>query len=1445
VQNISAFILDRDPGDASVAFADGGSQPDGEGGDRVTGMMLRFAQCRALDQVLLHLLSVCLVPVTPDEFYMGQLMTLLSPVWKGTLTLRMMDEAMERLRHDGLVNPRGECHPELREPLLQEAVRSGMFLHLAEVVRTAFHPRSSRLSYSVDDGMEMRRRYVMLLRDVRIAVHMNNEEQVRSCLNTLNTQAPWALLRGEPVFAAIGVWSHRAYDVDWWYRRCTWTQLEAVRERLEYGLVRCEPMEDVAALLQRHLDHPEQAGYGLPIFCARLAELSLWRGDLARIDAMVTACGEGVDLGAFAGCVAFLRGSTATGLEAMVDGLHRVRKQARSRNATFNDIRGVLMILALIKGGKPADREYARELAMTALDAGTPLDTLFAPLLALLRGLRCEEINRDGQILLSSALLTQESRVGVLFQFLAFYWLDLPEAGRHADMLVELHHQFRRTGYDWLAMESGFLLAALLGQAGTEFREEAEAIRSRLQVESILDVLHQVNAWEQVVYALEDMAGIHSGDARSGSGRQSEKRLAWMLQPRISRGALPSSVHQVGIQPKEQVLGQQGTWSKGRNIALKRLVSEAHQMPFLSDQDHVLIRASVTMRHSDHYYSPHEYHFDMEKLMPLLAGHPHVFLDSQPPVRVEVLCSEPELFVQESKGMIALQLSEKIGNEDTVRLVWETPTRCRVLQIRPEHHRLMQIIGAKGIKLPAQARESLLKAVGRIASTVTVHSSIAGEGLTAATIVDADTTPRIHLLPHGAGLRVRIVVQPFAQGGPLFQPGGGGKVVFAEIDGVRYQTTRALRQERARADELVSLCPLPEEGDLSNMEWLLSDPEECLDLLATVQSLGEKTTVHWPEGERIRISRPMSFEQLSLRVSSGQNWFQLDGELTVDEGKVIAMSHLLALLDASKGRFVPLGEGTFLTLTHEFQRRLLEMNAFTETRNGKSRFHPLAASVMQEFIADAGELAVDARWQRHLDHLQAAQSIEPVLPSTLQAELRDYQFQGFRWLVRLAAWGVGACLADDMGLGKTMQALALLLERAGQGPSLVVAPLSVTVNWVDEAVRFAPTLRVCVYSGPRRQDLLDSLANLDLVVCSYGLLQQDIDRLSTIQWGTVVLDEAQAIKNGVTKRSQAAMALQGGFRLITTGTPIENSLSELWNLFRFINPGLLGSRERFNTEYAVPIEKRGDRGAAQRLKKLIQPFMLRRTKNQVLEQLPSRTEIMLHVEMGEDEFAMYEALRQRAMETLAQLRGPVEQQRLQILAEITRLRRFCCNSRLVVPEQTVGSAKLALFSEVVTELLANRHKALVFSQFVDHLAILREHLDQQRIAYQYLDGSTPVRDRRERVDAFQSGRGDLFLISLKAGGTGLNLTAADYVIHMDPWWNPAVEDQASDRAHRIGQERPVTIYRLITRNTIEEKILQLHQHKRNLADDLLDGNDMSGRVSADDLLQLIRQGTSL
>lgn len=411
---------------------------------------------------------------------------------------------------------------------------------------------------------------------------------------------------------------------------------------------------------------------------------------------------------------------------------------------------------------------------------------------------------------------------------------------------------------------------------------------------------------------------------------------------------------------------------------------------------------------------------------------------------------------------------------------------------------------------------------------------------------------------------------------------------------------------------------------------------------------------------------------------------------------------------------------------------------------------------------------------------------------------------------RLAAWGAGAVLADDMGLGKTVQTIAVLASRAAQGPQLVVVPASVLLNWRDELTRFAPSLKQVILNlSGDRADVLKKAKAGTVVVTTYGILTSEVETLAEKTWTTAVFDEAHNVKNKETKSFKAAAEVKADFRIMLTGTPLQNHLAEIWALFEIAVPGLLGSFNRFTDRFVLPIERDKDREQQRLLKRLVSPFILRRTKTEVLNELPEKTEMTVKVELAAEEKALYEELREETQVSLEN--GEINA--MQALTSLMRLRQAACSAELIDPALTIPSSKTQAFLKLADELIENRHRALVFSQFTSHLALIRRALDEKGIKYLYLDGSMSPAQRMKLVEAFENGEMPLFLISLKAGGTGLNLTAADYVIHMDPWWNPAIENQASDRAYRIGQERPVTIYRLIAAGTVEEKILKLHATK--------------------------------
>ena len=1010
-----------------------------------------------------------------------------------------------------------------------------------------------------------------------------------------------------------------------------------------------------------------------------------------------------------------------------------------------------------------------------------------------------------------------------------------------ADWLEQLDAYRSRAeanGFRWVAAECATVLHRLIELRGEGLAElpDPRPLLDELGARTLTVLVEPLPPWQRSLKALEQLAydAKNKNQGNRTTSAPVEKRLVWD----VSRYYDYDNVH---VAPREQRRNKNGTWSKGRRVALKRLAEEAASMDHLREED-LAAAAAVTIHRS---WGRVDYELGIRGLY-ALAGHPHVFNESGEPI--DVFRREPELRVDEStEGRVVVTVDPHgWDTEGEYGVTLASDNRIEVTRFSADHRRLFDVIPPEGLEFPADGRSRLLEAVSALVSQVRVQSD-AGS-VASAVEVEADAEPWIRLEPFEAGLAVSVLVEPIVDSGISFEPGEGGATVFAGRDGEHVQARRDLVRERNGLAHLAERCPRLASRPTEYTPLILPDPAECLELLEQLDAA--EARCKWPKGEPFRIVARHGTPSLSLSVTPAEEWLQASGKLRVDADRVLDLKRLFALLEAHPGsRFLELEPGEFLALTGAFRRQLDDLASLsTPTAKGAVRMHSLAATALDGLFEEA-DIASDEAWQKLQAELSASRSFEPEVPSTLQAELRPYQVEGHRWLARLSRWGAGACLADDMGLGKTVQTLAVLLDRAPGGAALVVAPTSVVANWVDEARRFAPTLNVKVYTGAAatRAPLLDDPAAFDLYVTTYGLLQNDIEALAALDWHSVVLDEAQAIKNPLTKRARATRRLSAGFRVVTTGTPIQNNLMDLHSLFSFLNPGLLGSREKFRRTFGEPVERDGDEEARSRLRRVIAPFVLRRLKTEVLDDLPERTEITLHVTLSPEEAALYETLRLSAIEQLQAARegdpDAGDGERFQLFAHLTRLRLACCNPKLVVdpPASAPKSSKLETFAETLAELLENRHKVLVFSQFVMHLKLVEDHLNEQGISYQYLDGGTSAKVRSERIAAFQAGQGDVFLISLKAGGTGLNLTAADYVIHLDPWWNPAVEDQASDRAHRIGQTRPVTIYRLVTEGTIEEQIVDIHHRKRDLADRLLEGADAAGRLSTEELLELLRQ----
>lgn len=631
---------------------------------------------------------------------------------------------------------------------------------------------------------------------------------------------------------------------------------------------------------------------------------------------------------------------------------------------------------------------------------------------------------------------------------------------------------------------------------------------------------------------------------------------------------------------------------------------------------------------------------------------------------------------------------------------------------------------------------------------------------------------------------------------------------------------RSLEAEAAATAALLEAGLKRDEG--TDNGWRVA-PSRAMDVATSLLSQGWQVDL---DGVEVRTGL-----DLELQVSSGIDWFDVLGEASFG-GTAAGWPELLGAVRRGE-RLVPLADGSVGLLPDEWMERLTLMAATGTVTKGNLRYKKVQAGLLDALVAATPRTKVDDLFARLRTEMQRFDGITPrEAPPGFAGTLRPYQQEGLGWLNFLQQLGFGGCLADDMGLGKTVQALALLEERraAGKGPSLVVVPNSLVFNWQQEAARFTPNLRVVAQVGTKRRRARLAVADADVLVTTYGTLRRDAADLAAVHFDYIILDEAQAIKNPSTASAKAARALRGDHRLAMTGTPVENRLSELWSLFEFLNAGVLGSSMRFTAAIRSGFDETDPdarRASHSLLGRALRPYILRRTKEQVAPELPERLEQTLMVDLGDDDRRRYDELREHyRLSLLGQVdQAGMSRSRVQVLEALLRLRQAACHPGLVNPElRELSSAKLDVLEESVREIVAEGHKVLVFSQFTSLLAIVRRIFDASGVVYEYLDGAT--RDRAERVARFQNDPTvPVFLISLKAGGLGLNLTAADYVFLLDPWWNPAVEAQAIDRTHRIGQTRRVFATRLIARDTVEEKVLQLQAKKRDLADAILRSDD--------------------
>ena len=930
-----------------------------------------------------------------------------------------------------------------------------------------------------------------------------------------------------------------------------------------------------------------------------------------------------------------------------------------------------------------------------------------------------------------------------------------------------------------------------------------------------LSTIYHKAEWETVLEGLLDVA-----NKKDKAQPERNIRLMYVILPTVYGNA---------IEVREQTFLKSGRWSNGKKVSEGRFNSG--EIECMNDADRrILSRMNANMH----------WELSLEDVIEEMVDEDRLYYGfTSPYQKVKVDRDKPYLIVENDGGRFVVKSNVPSGSAvDKTIIVEHSPTYYSVINIPPDvrdyYVKLLQL-GS----LPLEAEDTLRNLLETIGGKVELHSSLIDGGSTLP-LVDGQWTVGFRLSPKNNGnWEVEAFVRPLPGGHRTYFMGEGDDVIIDENEEGRVRVKRNMEMERLNASLIGAFWESEGYDFLDCQNIGIYPPEFMLNLVQMIQEHPDTFYAEWQEGSNIKVrSLARGQGSWSGRVTQRGQWFDIEGDVEIDENTRISISQLLELVGKSRGRFIRLEDGEYLTLSDKLRKQLKALDAIANRERGKIRISPFSVALMGDEVLQGDiELSLDESLAAIRQRIVDCSEYTPPVPEELNATLRPYQKDGYLWMARLNSWGAGALLADDMGLGKTIQTIAFLLLKKNEGASLVVAPASVAPNWKTEIEKFAPTLNVQIlnFAANRHKTISDAKAG-DIIVTTYGILLSIQEYITQKDWNVVCLDEAHIIKNRGAKTSAAAMKIQARNRVMLTGTPVQNHLGELWNLFQFVNPGLLGGYEHFSQKFIVPIEGYQDKEKQELLERIVHPFMLRRTKQAVLKELPDKTEVYQPVELNKDELAIYESIRVRAERMLMENGADVD---IHVLAEITRLRQAACSVQLIEPKWTGECSKITSLLELLQGVVEGGNRALVFSQFVSFLDIVRHELDRLGMKYFYIDGSVPLKQRTEMVDAFQRGENQLFLISLKAGGLGLNLTGANYVFHLDPWWNPAIEQQATDRAYRIGQNQAVTVYHLVSKNTIEEKIIRLHQTKRDLADNILAGTDTSHKITGEELLNMV------
>ena len=884
---------------------------------------------------------------------------------------------------------------------------------------------------------------------------------------------------------------------------------------------------------------------------------------------------------------------------------------------------------------------------------------------------------------------------------------------------------------------------------------------------------------------------------------------------------------------REQKLQSDGSWGEEKLLSYSQYIEGGYS--FMDENDEKIVLALKDYnRNREHAL----YRNEAEVVMPFLIGSDRVY---GPHGQLEITAEKPKVCFRLHIDRIIAETNVDVDMEGKVfpcKVALDEAGNCRVISTNPQQRRILELI-LKSQDLPITAAESLVDLGEKMRGVIDVDTS-ALQNLKQAPTLQGTGRIIVQIKPDPTRNSFGIEWQalPVDAGEVRFTPGdGASEYMEADEDGKPYRVLRDLQHELDNLNDLTDfITQSPIYNNYNNQKLEIHETENLLPLLEFLHDRPDDYAMEWPEGSEIKFKGKAGASCWEIGLQTDIQWFGVEGNVNVG-GEQISLKQVLEEGDFSEGasEFVRIGEKEYIRISKAIQRQLAALQGLMG--GGTMQVSKYQVGKLAEILGMGGlPITQTSEYQAQVQRMQEAYKMEPEVPAGLNATLREYQLDGYRWMYRLSHWGAGGCLADDMGLGKTVQTIAFMLSQADKGPSLVIAPTSVVPNWENELKKFAPGLRPFIINNIRERAMaVRQTGPGDVVIASYGVLTNSTEALLERDWNVICLDEAHQIKNRWTRVSHAAMELKGASRIILTGTPVQNSLNDLWNLFQFINPGMLGKFDHFREKYF----SKNEAEAAKRLeslKTITQPFILRRTKDQVLDELPKKTEIDYMVALTPEEMMAYEDMRSFFEKDLASGPGSVG---VTVFEGLTKLRLACCSQELQNAQWAGGSSKLSELKYLLQHIYNDKSHILIFSQFTSFLELVKKTLKDIGIPFLYLDGSTPLEQRAKLVQQFQNGECQMFLISLKAGGLGLNLTAANYVILLDPWWNPSIEEQAIDRAYRIGQTQDVTVIRMLAKHTIEQKIVTLQDRKRNISDHILQGTGTSNTLTYEEIMEMV------